>query len=51
MVVVGEKESTDRTVAARNFHSKAQNTVALHDFVRDLAAEVAERRLPPSLPQ
>lgn len=46
MLVVGEKESADKTVAARNYHTKKQDVVGLADFVKNVTAEIAERRLP-----
>jgi len=46
MLVVGEKEAADKTVAARNYHTKKQDAVALADFVTDVTQEILERRLP-----
>ncbi len=46
MLVVGEKEATDKVVAARNYHTKEQQVLALGDFVTQVVEEVKERRLP-----
>jgi threonyl-tRNA synthetase len=46
MLVVGEKEAAEKTVAARNYHTKKQDTVALTDFAENVAQEILERRLP-----
>lgn len=47
MLVVGEKEAADKSVAARNYHTKKQDTVTLDAFVENVVQEIAERRLPP----
>lgn len=47
MLVVGEQEVADRSVAARNYHSKKQESVALDAFVRTVTEEIATRALPP----
>ncbi len=47
MLVVGEKEMGEKTVSARNYHSKKQDVFALADFGPMVAQEVLERRLPP----
>jgi threonyl-tRNA synthetase len=47
MLVVGEKEAADKSVAARNYHTKKQDTITLDAFVEDVVQEIAERRLPP----
>lgn len=47
MLVVGEKEMAEKTVSARNYHSKKQDVFALADFVPMVEQEVLERRLPP----
>ncbi len=46
MLVVGEQEVADKTVAARNYHTKKQDTVSLADFVTSVTEEIRERRLP-----
>lgn len=46
MLVVGEKERADKTVAARNYHTKKQDVLALDAFVDSVVSEVLERRLP-----
>ena len=46
MLVVGEKEAAEKTVAARNYHTKKQDTVALSTFAENVAQEILERRLP-----
>jgi threonyl-tRNA synthetase len=46
MLVVGEKEAAEKTVAARSYHTKKQDAVALADFAENVAQEIAERRLP-----
>ncbi len=46
MLVVGEKEAAEKTVAARSYHTKKQDAIALADFAENVAQEIAERRLP-----
>ncbi len=46
MLVVGEQEVADKTVAARNYHTKKQETVSFADFVANVTEEIRERRLP-----
>lgn len=47
MLVVGEQEVADRSVAARNYHSKKQESVPLDAFIRNVTEEIATRALPP----
>jgi threonyl-tRNA synthetase len=49
MLVVGEQEVADRTVAARNYHTKQQNAVALDAFVKSIATEISDRALPETM--
>jgi len=49
MLVVGEKEAADKTVAARNYHSKKQVVLPLAAFVKMVVKEVKERSLPEEL--
>ncbi|MFA5792495.1 MAG: threonine--tRNA ligase [Candidatus Gracilibacteria bacterium] len=46
ILVIGEKEVESKSVAARNYHTKKQDTVLLGDFVCAVTAEILERRLP-----
>lgn len=46
MLVVGEKESADKTVAARNYHTKKQEVLPFKAFAKLVVNEVKERRLP-----
>lgn len=46
MLVVGEQEVADKTVAARNYHTKKQEGIALDTFVKQVAEEIATRALP-----
>lgn len=48
MLVIGDKEVDSRSVAARNYHTKEQETHKLEDFLKDLTQEIQERRLPNS---
>ncbi len=48
MLVVGEQEVADKTVAARNYHTKKQEPIKLDAFVTQVAEEIRERRLPES---
>lgn len=47
MLVIGEQEVADRSVAARNYHTKDQASVSLQDFVAKVTGEIALRALPP----
>jgi threonyl-tRNA synthetase len=49
MLVVGEQEVADRTVAARNYHTKQQNAIALDAFVKSIATEISDRALPETM--
>jgi threonyl-tRNA synthetase len=49
MLVVGDDEAASKTVAVRRRDGKERRGVGLEDFVDELAAEVAERRVAPSL--
>ena len=49
MLVVGEKEAADKTVAARNYHSKKQGVLPLAAFVKMVVSEIKERKLPEGL--
>ena len=49
MLVVGEKEAADKTVAARNYHSKKQEVLPLAAFVKTVVSEIKERKLPEGL--
>jgi len=44
--VVGGDEASAGTVAVRTYSGKQRKGVPLADFVAELAAEVAERRVP-----
>lgn len=46
MLVVGEQEVADQTVAARNYHTKKQEGIVLKTFVKQVAEEIATRALP-----
>lgn len=46
ILVVGEKEVADRSVAARNYHSKKQDVLKLTAFTKRLQTEIETRRLP-----
>ena len=46
MLVIGEKEVNERTVAARNYHTKEQKDFSLDDFASMVHEEILERRLP-----
>ena len=45
IVVVGEKESSDHTLAVRNYKTKGQSTEKVGDFVEKIRGEVATRAL------
>lgn len=49
ILVVGEKETADKTVAARSYHTKKQEVVKFSDFVKSVTKEIKERRLPEGL--
>ena len=49
MLVVGEKEAGDKAVAARNYHTKKQEVVALSTFTKAIVSEIKERKLPEGL--
>jgi threonyl-tRNA synthetase len=51
MLVIGEKEVTDKAVAARNYHTKEQTVMALSEFLELVQAEIADRKLPPKKPE
>ncbi|QQR54739.1 threonine--tRNA ligase [Candidatus Peregrinibacteria bacterium] len=46
MLVVGEKEMAEKTVAARNYHTKKQDVLALDAFAENVTKEISERSLP-----
>lgn len=50
MLVVGEQEVADRSVAARNYHSKKQESIALETFLEQISQEILSRALPPEAP-
>jgi threonyl-tRNA synthetase len=45
ILVVGEKEAADWTVAVRNYKSKEQTVELLEKFVKDIEEEIKERKL------
>ena len=49
MLVVGDDEAESDTVSVRRRSGEETRGVAVEGFVRDLAAEIAERRVEPSL--
>ncbi len=49
ILVVGEKEATDKSVAARSYHTKKQEVVALSTFTKAIVSEIKERKLPEGL--
>lgn len=48
ILVLGEKEAESLSVAARSTHSKTQEVYSLEEFVKKVAAEIKERKLPES---
>lgn len=44
MIVVGEKEVADKTVTVRVRGDRKQETMALGDFIKKVASEIAERK-------
>jgi len=46
MLVVGEQEVADKTVAARNYHTKKQESIVLDVFVKQIVEEITLRALP-----
>jgi len=46
LLVIGEKEVTESTVAARNYHTKEQTVMPLGDFVEMVKKEIEGRELP-----
>ncbi len=48
MLVLGEKEAADHSVAARSYHTKDQTVMALEDFIALTSKEVKNRELPPT---
>ncbi|MEK9159980.1 MAG: threonine--tRNA ligase [Patescibacteria group bacterium] len=49
MLVVGEQEVADKTVAARNYHTKKQEPIKLDAFVPQVAEEIRTRALPETM--
>ncbi len=46
MLVIGEKEVKDKSVAARNYHTKDQDVMDYGEFEKMVLAEISERVLP-----
>ena len=44
VLVVGEREQTERTVTLRNYGSREQHTMSLDDFEAKLLDAIKERR-------
>jgi threonyl-tRNA synthetase len=49
LLVIGDKEVNEKTVAVRNVLTKKQVTVTLDEFLRKTAEDIAERRLEASI--
>ncbi len=45
MLVVGDKEAAEGTVAARNYKTKEQETMRFEEFEQKLLQEIKERAL------
>jgi len=48
MLVIGEAEVTEKSVAARSYHTKEQTGMPLADFLKNIEEEITTRSLPPS---
>ena len=46
MVIVGEKETQDKTLTVRRRFIKEQETLSLNDFTKHIINEINERRVP-----
>lgn len=49
MLVVGEKEMSEKQVAVRNYHTKKQNVMPAETFIEEVLKEIRERKLEPEL--
>lgn len=47
MLVIGEQEVAERSVAARSYYTKEQAGVSLEDFVKKVTGQIHLRELPP----
>jgi len=45
MLVVGDREKKDKSVAVRNYKTKEQKTIKLTSFVKSITEEIKERKL------
>ncbi len=46
MLVIGEKETSENTVAVRNYHTKEQISMSFEEFEKMVIGEIMGRRLP-----
>ena len=46
MVIVGEKETQDKTLTVRRRFIKEQETLSLNDFTKQIINEINDRRVP-----